>query len=396
MFIRKIQRRIKNRFVKKTARRLKAVYFIAIGCLGGFIFWAGRKIGLIAPIRDYSPDEIKKILVIRMDRIGDVVLSLPTVRALRQNFPRAFIGFLTTEYTKDLVRENKDINEVIIYCRNFTWRGRRRFIKKLRGYGFDLAVVLSPYFESALLGYLSAAPFRIGYPFNGAGFLLTQKADINSHYKHEIEACLDVVRMVGVDTPEKNPELQLNPGAEKYAADFLNKHNILPADLIISIHPGGYEEHTRWMPERYAQVADILVDKYQAKVILLGAKADRDIVNNIMKAMSQKAVIADLGNSLPELAALIKHSSIFLGNNSGPMHIAAAVGVPVVAIFGAINLLDHENRWAPQGEKHIIVRKKMDCVDCHPGHCRQFDCLRMVGVEDVLAAVSRQIKLIRN
>jgi len=394
VFIAKIGRRIKNRFTKKIVRVLKNGYFIAIDLLGEFIFWLARTIGLISSKEEFSKDKVKKILVIRTDRIGDVILSMPTVRALRENFPKSFLGFLTTTYTKELVLESRDIDEVMVYERKASLIRKLNFVKKLKRYKFDLAVVLSPYFESALLGYLSGASFRIGYPLNGSGFLFTIKVDVKNRYKHEIESCLDVVRTIGIDTINKKPQLILSQEAEKFAEEFFAQHKILPSDLKICIHPGGHEEHTRWMPDRYAQVADVLIKDYGAKVILLGAKADKDVLDKVLSFMSEKPIVPELHNSLQKLGAIIKRCDIFLGNNSGPMHVASAVETPVVAIFGAIHPLEHENKWAPFGEDHIIVRRKMDCIDCHPGHCVNLKCLRMITVDEVLRAIFKQIERI--
>lgn len=392
MFIQRIQRKIKNKFIKKTLRKIKESYFTVIDFLGGFIFFLGRLLGLLPVRQDFSKDKIKKILIIRTDRIGDVICSLPTVRALKENFPESLICFLTTSYTEDLVSENKDIDEIIVYERKASISQKIDFIKRLKKYKFDLAIVLSPYFESALFGYLSGAKFRIGYPLNGSGFLLTTKINIKSRYKHEIESCLDVVRAIGVDTQDKQPRLSISQGAEKYAEDFFAMHKISFSDLVIGIHSGGYEKHTRWIPEGYAKVADILIREYRAKVILLGSRLDKEILDKIIKLMSQRPILTDFDISLQRLAGIIKRCNIFLGNNSGPMHIAVAVGTPVVAIFGAIHPLDSENKWAPYGEEHIIVRKQMDCIDCHPGYCRDLKCIKMITIEDVLATIKEQIK----
>lgn len=392
MFIQKIQRRIKNKFIKKTARKTKDIYFAIIDSLGKFIFCLGRLLRVISPIQPYSKNKVNRILVIRTDRIGDVILSTPTVRALREIFPKGFISFLTTPYTKDLVSENKDINELIVYERKSPLCQKVNFLKRLREYKFDLVVILSPFFESAFFGYLSGAPFRIGYSLSGSDFLLTTRIDIKNRYKPEIETCLDVVRAIGIDTYDKRPKLPLSQEAENYAGNFFAEHRILSSDLTICIHPGGYEEHTRWMLDRYAKVADVLINRYQAKVILLGSMADKEIIDNIIRWMSQKPILPDLGDSLQKLAAIIKRCDVFLGNNSGPIHIAAVVGTPVVAIFGAIHPLEHENKWGPFGEGHIIVRKKIDCQDCHPGYCKDYKCMSMITVEDVLEALDVQIK----
>jgi heptosyltransferase-2 len=395
MFIGEALHKIKNKFIKKSLRGIKHGYFAGVDFLGGIIFWIARLLRLIPAREIFSKDKVKNILVIRIDRIGDVLLSTPVVRALRENFPESFIGFLVAPYTEKLLLANPDIDEVVVYDRLAPLRQKLEFLKRLRGYKFDLVIILYPVFESGLIAYLSGASFRIGYPLNGSGFLLTQKADIKNLYKHEIETCLDVVRTIGADTLNKRPSLLIEQEAERYAGDFFINNGILPSDLVAGIHPGGFKAYTHWSREGYARVADALIGNFGAKVILLGSPLDKDTLDSVLRLMQYKPVILDPAVSLQQLAALIKRCNIFLGNNSGPMHIAAALGVPVVAIFGNIHPLDSENKWAPYGEGHIIVRKQMDCPDCHPGHCYNHRCIEMVSVGDVLSAIEIQIAKIR-
>ncbi|MEW6100986.1 MAG: glycosyltransferase family 9 protein [Candidatus Omnitrophota bacterium] len=392
MRLQKIQRRIKNKFIKKCAHKLKAGYFILLEAFGSALFFLARKFRIIPAIKPYLKEQVKKILVIRTDRIGDVLLSTPALRALREHFPDSFIGFLTTSYTGELLQENKNINELIIYNRFGSLLQKIRFIMKLRAFRFDLAVILYPVFESGFLAYLSKAAFRIGYPANGSGFLLTEKVDKRSLYKHEIETCLDVVRPIGVDTSDLATEFPLSEDAKAFAEGFFRENNILPSQLVICIHPGAYESHNRWLPQRYAKLAETLIAKYNARVILAGGRNDRQMVKSITNMMPEKPLAPVLNDSLQKLGAIIRRCDLFIGNNSGPMHVAAAVGTPVIALFGAVHPLEHENKWAPLGEKNIIVRSKMDCKDCHPGYCRSYKCMDMISVDDVLSAVDTQLQ----
>ena len=391
-----IRQRIKNKFIKKSLRKTEEIYFILVDSLGSLIFFLGRLLRLIPATEEFSKENIKRILVIRTDRIGDVIFSTPCVRALRENFPESFIGFLTTPYTKDLLLDNPDISEVIIYDRSASLWQKLECIKRLRGYKFDLAIILYPVFESAFIAFLSGARFRVGYPLNGSGFLLTTKADIKNIYKHEIETCLAVVRAIGAETLDKKPCLRINSEAEKYAEDFFAQNNILSSDLIVGIHPGASREYARWQEEGYAKVADALISNLGAKVILFGGKLDREVINYMLSLMKEMPVVLNSELNLQQLAALTKRCKVFVGNNSGPIHIAAALGVPAVAIFGNIHPLDSENKWAPCGEGHIIVRRQMDCLDCHPGHCYNHRCIEMVTVEDVLSAIEIQIAKIKD
>jgi len=390
-----IRQRTRNKFIKKSLRKTEGIYFILVDCLGSLIFFLGRLLRLIPATREFSKENIKRILVIRTDRIGDVIFSTPCVRALREDFPESFIGFLTTPYTKDLLLDNPDISEVIIYDRNASLWQKLECIKRLRGYKFDLAIILYSVFESAFIALLSGARFRVGYPLNGSGFLLTTKADIKNLYKHEIETCLDVVRVIGADTLDKSPFLVISPEAERYAEDFFMSANISSSDLVVGIHPGGSKEYTHWRREGFAKVADKLISNFGAKVILFGGKLDRDTINYILGLMKESPVLPGPELNLQQLAAVIKRCNIFVGNNSGPVHIAATLGVAVVAIFGNIHPLDSENKWSPSGEGHIIVRKQMDCPDCHPGHCYNHRCIEMVSVGDVLSAIEIQIAKVR-
>ena len=390
-----LRQRIKNRFIKKSLRKIEAIYFILIDSLGSLVFFLGRLLRFIPGRERFSKDRVKNILVIRTDRIGDVLLSTPAVRALREHFPESFIGFLATPYTKDLLLNNPDISEVIIYDRNASLSRRLEFLKRLKGYKFDLAIILYPVFESALIAYLSGASFRIGYPLNGSGFLLTTKVDLKNLYKHQIETSLDAVRVIGVDTLDKRPFLVISPEAERYAEDFFMSENISSSDLVVGIHPGGFKDYTHWRREGYAKVADTLISNLGAKVILFGGNLDKEVLSSILKLMRYTPTIPHSELNLSQLAAFIKRCNIFVGNNSGPIHIAAALGVPVVAIFGNIHPLDSENKWAPYGEGHIIVRRQMDCLDCHPGHCYNHRCIEMVTVEDVLSAIEIQMAKIK-
>ena len=386
---------IKNPLLKKFFRALQAAYFFAGLTLGEAVFGLGRLIGVIPKIAPLDPGAIKKILLVRTDRIGDLIESLPAVTALRRRFPQSRIAFLATSYTSDILLDVAEINEVLVFDQNYSPSRKQAFFKSLRAEKFDLAISLAPYFKGALLAFKSGARWRIGYPDRAAGFLLTHKADSVDLLKHETESVLALTRIAGVDSLEPRAVISVNQKASSFALDFMRDSALTPADIKICIHPGGSQPHTRWPAARYAQTASALMEKYSAKVIFAAGPLDQAVLKEILSLMLKKPLVAPAGMRLRELAALIKNCDIFLGNNSGPMHIAAAVGTPVVAIFGPIHPLEHERKWMPKGDGHIVVRKAMDCRDCHPGHCRDLKCRDLVSVEDVLGAMATQIKRLK-
>jgi lipopolysaccharide heptosyltransferase II len=387
-----IFRQIRLRPVKKTLRWIKAGYFFFLGLLGESIFFLGRLIKVIPKDQGFLKDKVKNILVIRTDRIGDVICSLPAVKALRENFPQSSIIFLSAVYTKDLLEENNEIDHVIALRPGMSVSDKISFVNNLKKYNFDLAVILSPFFMPALFSYLAAARSRLGYPLNGSGFLLTHKADINNRLKHEVLSCLEVTKLIGVDTQDIRPCLSVSPQAQEYANEFFKKEAIADTDLVIGIHPGASWEYKRWNQEGFSRVADDLIERYKAKVILFCAEKDKKVVDKIASLMRNKPIIFGPGINLLHLAAMIKKCRVFLGNNSGPMHIAAAVGTPVVAIFGSIHPLDNESKWAPYARDNIIVRQGMYCRDCHPGHCPDHRCIKMIKAQDVLEGVLKQLE----
>jgi lipopolysaccharide heptosyltransferase II len=391
MALRKIQRGIKNKFIKKSLRKLKQAYFACVGFCGTFIFWLMRCSRLLPVTQKFSGERVKNILVIRTDRVGDVLLSTPAVRALREQFPQSRISFLATPYTKELLLGNPDISEMLVYDHHLSLTGKLRFIGELKRRNFDLAVVLFPAFLPALIAFLSGAPFRAGYPVDGSGFLLTEKVGLDNRYKHEIESSLEVVRVIGVDTANKKPALIVTPEAEAYAEAFFTKNDIVVSDAVVGVHPGAFEEYQRWEASGFAQAADFLISELKAKVIILGGSLDRETKNAVIKSMKQAPIVSDDNLNLQQLAALIKRCRVFLGNNSGPMHIASALEVPVVAVFGSIHPMDSQSKWAPYGENNIIVKKAVDCQGCDPACCRDYKCIKSVTAQEVIAALRRQL-----
>ncbi|MCM8763262.1 MAG: glycosyltransferase family 9 protein, partial [Candidatus Omnitrophica bacterium] len=177
---------------------------------------------------------------------------------------------------------------------------------------------------------------------------------------------------------------------EKIAEDFLKNYAIQKSDLKIVIHPGARQEYIRWKKEGFAKVSDELIKQYNAKIILIGSSNESNLVGEIASLMKQRPILA-IGLKLTVLVSLIKRCHLFIGNSTGPMHLAAALKVPVVAIFGNIHPLDSYQEWGPWGENHIVVSKNLRCKNCHPGDCRTLDCMRLITAEDVLDAAKKQI-----
>jgi len=345
--------------------------------LGYTVFFLLRFLTLIPKIEPFNEKNANKILLVRVDRIGDLILSTPAIRAVRSKYPGAEIHLLATEYTKDIVANNPNIDKVLIYQKD-----------KIEC-DYDLAFALNPDLRHNYLAFKSGAKYRVGYFPSYGSFFMTHKLknDRAERIRHELESDLELVGVMGCKTEDKKLEISLSEAGEKYVDKYF-EINFSKGDVIAVIHPGARQEYIRWGKDKFVEIADKLMEM-NIKVIFVGGREEEELVTEIILQMHSKPHSA-LGLNLIQLISLIKRCSLFVGNSSGPMHIASALNIPVVAVFVGVPL-DSCEVWGPWNSKHEILTKKLNCVDCHPSDCRSFECINSVSTRDVLAAVKRQL-----
>ncbi len=331
-------------------------------------------------------DKIKRILLIRLDRIGDFVLTAPAIKALKEGFLNAHITIAVQEELYDLAKEQPFIDEVIVLRNSFFG-----IFPSFRNGRFDLAVDFHMDYPlaTALVCFLSGARYRAGYDIAGRGIFFNIKLTPNGNKKHIIEDNLDLARAVGIDVGKDLPKLQVSPEKLKFMRNFLNQKGIEEDNILVSIHTGGYYETQRWLTERFIEVADGIARRYPAKVIIISGQDEENLISKISGSITREVLIIDR-LSLLELAALIKHSNLLICNNSGPLHIACALGVPTVSTMGPTLPW----RWWPVGENHIVLRKDLPCSPCEKGFCKTHECMKLITVDEMLDAVDRQMKLL--
>ncbi len=360
-------------------RFLLRAYYYCFDISGSIVFGLMRVLGILPRPQPFDSSGVKSILLIRIDRIGDLVLTTPAIRAVRKKFPQARIDILVSKYARDLVLNNPHINNVLI-------DDKHRVFER-----YDLAIALHPGLRQNYIAFLSRAKYRGGYGGSGGSFFLTHKVkdDRLRMPRHELEFTLEAVRLFGCDVLDKKLELFVLPQADRFAEKFFLEHDL--SGIVIFMHPGARQMHIRWNKEGFAQVADKLIKEDKVKVILSGGSDEIDLIEEIKSLMKEKTVtIPRL--ELSQLTALIKRSSLYLGNITGPMHIACALGVPVVAISGLRGSLDSYKFWGPWGEGNSLVLGKTDCPRCQPADCRDFSCLRSITVDSVYEAAKAQIQ----
>lgn len=329
--------------------------------------------------------EIRRILIRSVNWIGDAVLTTPAISSLRRNFPEAKISILAKPWVSEIFKGNPDIDDVILYEESGLGY-RLRLIGDIRRRGFDMAVLFQNAFEAALIAFLSGIPIRLGYSTDGRGILLRPSITVRAETKkkHHLEYYLDLLRDAGLSVEGISPVLNLDEVERAWAIDFLKRNGWDEGKRLIGINPGAtYGRAKRWYPERFAFLIDRLMGEGLTAIIFSGP-GENPIVEEIKNRVGSKPILSVEGVSVRELSSLIERCSIFISNDTGPMHLASALQVPVVAIFGSTD----PNMTGPVGERQRIIYKNVECSPCFLRECpKDFRCMDLITVDEVFYAV---------
>lgn len=296
----------------------------------------------------------KNILVVRADRMGDVILTVPAIRALKKAFPAARVSVWLDPSTRPLLQGLPFIDEILCEDRRRGWAGYFSFIEGLRRKQFDLAVVFHTKRHTNAACALAGIPLRLGYRNNKNGWLLTRPVEDRRHFgeKHEVEYCLDLLQAVGVRTTDLSLELARDPAADAWAGDFVATE--LSGEPFLVIHPDASCTTRLWPASSYARLINSLRGR-GLKIVLVGRKEAGDCARDVCRLVSYPVVDMTAQTSLPQLVSLLRLSRAVISNDSGPVHLAAAVGAPTVSIFLRRQPGINPERWKPLGPKTRIV-----------------------------------------
>jgi len=334
-------------------------------------------------------EKYRRILVVRTDRIGDVLLSTPVIKALRQKYPQAYISMMVSPYARDIVEGNPYLDEVIVYDKEGKHKGvfgSFKFASRLKKKKFDLAIILHPNNRVHLLTFLSGIPERLGYNLK-LGFLLTRRIEHTKQkgQKHEAEYNLDLLGDLGISGNLPDLFMPLKDDSEKWAEDFFAREGIRDTDKILAINPGASCPSKIWPAERFAEAAEKLSQRYGLKILILGGPKDMYLADKVSREIKAKAINLAGKTSVSRLASILKRCALFISNDSGPVHIASALGTPVISIFGRAQAGLSPRRWGPLGKRDRYLHKEAGCILCLAHNCvREFACLKSIKTEDVV------------
>ncbi len=346
---------------------------------------------------------------------------MPAIRAVRNAFPDAYISLLVKPWVAEIFKENPSVNEIILYEDRYnSIAGKFKLAKILKSKGFNTAILLQNAFDAAFIAWLAKIPERIGYRRDFRRLLLTKAVPVHPVRKrrrdffsngvkknilkqHHVYYYLNLLKeSLNIEAEYTEPLLYLNEEEINQARNFLNSklltHN---SQLLIGINPGAaYGSAKRWMPERFAKLIQRIINELNGNVVLFGSKSEIEIVNEIIKAVNSSQNTDDAlrithyeprilnlagKTNLRELMALISECDAFISNDSGPMHIASALFVPVAAIFGSTD----KTVTGPLGDGHRIITKDLPCSPCLERECpeRHLKCMTEISTDDVYNAL---------
>ncbi len=344
--------------------------------------------------KEFDRKSTRSVLVISLKRVGDVILSLPAFRAIKESFPKSQVTVFADAYTKDILERIPYIDAVVPYGKDSSFLKKAKQVRKLSYNSFDLAVDLTCDYtvEGALWTWLSGAKFRVGYDTWKRGLLFHRPVEPTKGGIHAIDEILNIIKSIGLETKDKSLNISASEEATDTVKKFLQDRGVKSDTLLIGIHPGGYYPTQRWLTERFAEVADKLTEKHKARIVLIGGPKEEKITQGITLQMASQALVF-LNKPLGDLLSLLQSCHLLICNNSGPLHMATALGTLTVSTMGPTL----PERWWPQGKGHIVIRKDLPCVPCNEGHCRikTLECMKSITVEDMLKAAETQILKIK-
>lgn len=330
----------------------------------------------------------QKILLIRLRRAGDVVMTTPAVAILRQAFPESFLSYVVEEPYRRLVEGSPHLNRVMALPPNQGLRGFCRLIRSLRREKYDVVLDFHGGPRASLITLLSGARRKIGYRTKYKSLIYHQRIPRRPHQGlvHSVINHVNLVGALGVpatEIPPLSPPVAGREEAEKIGRIWESEG--LAAARVIALHISAGNEFRDWGAKNWAALADNLLNMPGTKVILLGASGDREREKEVLSACAGRPVSLVGRLNLAELAVALRRSAMFVGPDSGPMHLAAASGTPIVALFGPTAPAN----FAPWAAKAVLVEKDLDCRPCRQRRCvhKNFPCMRDITVDEVMTAV---------
>jgi lipopolysaccharide heptosyltransferase I len=348
----------------------------------------------------------QKFLILRLSAVGDVIRTLPAVKTLKGYFPSSTITWIVEEPSRSFLESQHEIDEVILFPRKRWTQGMKslteiwgtvgemwEFIRGLRKRKFDAVLDFHGILKSGVLSLLSGSPKRIGYDRRSTkegNFLFSNvKVKLPEERISRFERNLALLRGMSLEAKELKCGLHIPPKDQEYVASFFKASSASMRRPLIAIHPGTSAKAVfkRWMPDQYARVADQLIQELNATILFTWGDGELEWVEGIRKAMKKPSLLGPKTESLTQLGEVYRHCDLYIGGDTGPMHVASLMGIPAVVIYGPTDPIENE----PIGN-HIKVRKEVGCNPCHEYSCKELFCIKAISADEVFEATKEMLR----
>ncbi len=311
--------------------------------------------------------EVKRILVITLSNVGDIILTTPVIKTLKKEFPGARLDVMVGPQGKEIFEKDPAVFKLIIYDKHLPIAEKRRLQLKLKKLKYDLVADI----RNTVFGLL------IGPKFRTATIQKFPGSVVHSKKRH-----LYRLKSLGIANLEDESYIYIPKEDEEHVAKLLKEENV--GEPIAVISPGSKSHIKKWTVEGFAEIADRLIRECGAHVIFAGTPEDREVVDNIITKMKHKPHDLVGKTNIRQLAALLKRSNILITNDSAPLHLGCAVGTKVLALFGPTD----PKKYGPTGEFDVVISKKLSCSPCETAECgRNYECMKLILPDEVFDAV---------
>jgi ADP-heptose:LPS heptosyltransferase len=339
--------------------------------------------------RQLDPSQVSNILVLQLQQLGDSVVFTPTLRALRRRFPQARLDMLANTVSFALYEKCPHVDRFYVdrsaKVANWAPRALVRILAEVRKEKYDVVVadVTQVSLRYALVALLTGARRRLGFDVDNRGFLYSTRLQ-RTPGDNFVDCNLTIAEAFGAPIDSREVEVFFDTQDERHAEQLLAKTPDYKP--LIAIHPASNWQSKWWYPERWASVADTLSEQRDASIVFVGTKQERPYVENIIQLMRNPAQCFAGDTSLPQLAALLSKSALFIGTDSGPRHVAAGTGCLQVTLMSS---LDRKERWQFNRAREIVIRTDPECSPCFLHYCAHRTCMARIDEHRVLQACSR-------
>ncbi len=352
----------------------------------------------------------RKILIINPFGLGDVLFTTPIIHTLKDAFPDAKIGYLCNRRAKEILESNPYLDLIFVYERDEFEQVKRKsffvWIKELSSFWgeikkehFEVAIDFSLNTQYGFFSWLCGVRRRIGYDFKKRGRFLTEKINLTGYAdKHIIDYYADLLKYLDIDLKYRNFELYLKEEDKNWAEGILAREDMDKSGLLVGIIPGGgrswgkdsYLKH--WPTENFAQLADKIIEKYKAQIIIMGDFSEQELAHKVKMDMHYKAIDFSGKTNIGQFCALLSKTKLVITNDSGPLHMAVALGKRTLSFFGPVDPKVY-GPYPLDTKRHMVLRTNLDCSPCYHNFrladCKiNKECLERIDVEQALNAVS--------